>query len=416
MKTYSLYELNEFLRRIVALNFSETIWITAEIGQSKRSRGIYYLHLLEKEGDTVIAEMQAVIWNSQLSLIRRQLAEVHNVPTADFDMESVIGEGLEVRLRGRVDFHERFGLKIIVEEIDSTYTLGKLALQRQQLIANLQKEGLFEKNSKLMLPIVMQRIAVITSKTAAGWADFQEHIKNNHYQYTFDIHIFESAMQGNAAAEEVGKALLKIEKIKNNFDCVVIIRGGGAKLDLIAFDDAKLARTVANHTLPILVGIGHEIDSTIIDMVAHTSLKTPTAVADFLVNYNANFEALVLEASRSMRFLSQNTLYTEGGVLLQAENIVKQQTDFLLKKEVQKLDFWQQMIPQNVQNMLEKAVMRLDNIEKNIELMSIDATLKRGFSITRRPDGSLLDSVTKAKKGEMIETEIADGKIMSHID
>ena len=185
MKTYSLYELNEFLRRVVALNFSDSVWVTAEMGQISLSRGHYYIRLLEKEADNIIAELSAVVWAADFKRMQR----VFGAAT-----QGVLSEGMEVRLKGRLDFHERYGLKFIIEEIDPTYTIGKLEIQRRLLIAELKSEQLLGLNAALSPPSVWQRIAVISSETAAGWADFQNHISENIYAYRFHIQLFPSAM------------------------------------------------------------------------------------------------------------------------------------------------------------------------------------------------------------------------------
>ena len=285
LKTYSLYELNEFLRRVVALNFSESVWVTAEIGQIGLSRGHYYIRLLEKDNEEIVAEMSAVVWSTDFKRIQR---------TISGGLDTVFLEGMEVRLKGRLDFHERYGLKLIVEEIDPTYTIGKLEIQRRKLIAELQNEELLQLNAFLIPPSVWQRIAVISSETAAGWADFQNHIAENMYAYRFAIQLFPSAMHGQFVEREMLQQLERIKAMKDDFDAVVIIRGGGAKLDLTAFDNPSVCRAVARFPLPVLTGIGHEIDFTVLDMVAFTALKTPTAVADFLIESHLKFESSLI--------------------------------------------------------------------------------------------------------------------------
>jgi exodeoxyribonuclease VII large subunit len=406
MKTYSLHELNEFLRRVVALNFNESIWVTAEIGQINESRTHRFLSLLEKEGEDVIAELSAVIWASDFRRIKRILGG---------NTEGVLSDGVEVRLRGRLDFHERYGLKFVIEDVDPTFTLGKMELERQELIATLEAEGLLRLNARNPLPAVLQRLAVISSETAAGWEDFRSHIEENEYGYDFDISFFAAAMQGIFVEKEVMRQLRAIEMRKGDFDAVIIIRGGGAKLDLAAFDSGSLCRAIADFPLPILTGIGHEIDSTVADMVAHTSLKTPTAVADFLLSHNAIFESRVLDLGNTLRFYAQNRLNTEGGYLTRAESVLTFPTQFLLKNEHQKLDELSRRLAVAPSLILKYEGMKIDNALKIMDLMSIEATLKRGFSITRRADGSVLATVNDVKTNEFLETELSDGHIKSRI-
>ncbi len=406
MKTYSLYEFNEFLRRVVALNFNESIWLTAEIGQISESRSHRFLSLLEKDGEEIVAELSAVIWGSDFRRIKRILGE---------NTEGVLSDGSEVRLRGRLDFHERYGLKFVVEDVDPTFTLGKMELERQELLASLEAEGLLRLNAQHSLPSVLQRLAVISSETAAGWEDFRSHIEENEYAYQFDIRFFAAAMQGIFVEKEVVRQLKAIEARKADFDAVVIIRGGGAKLDLAAFDSGVLCRTIADFPLPVLTGIGHEIDSTVADMVAHTSLKTPTAVADFLIAHNVMFESRVLELGNVLRFYAKNRLNTEGGYLTRAESMLTFPTQFLLKNEHQKLEELSRRLAAAPAQILKFEKIKIDNALKIMDLMSVEATLKRGFSITRRADGSVLTNAKEIKAGEILNTELSDGRLKSSV-
>lgn len=403
MKTYSLYELNEFLRRVVALNFSESVWVTAEMGQISLSRGHYYIRLLEKEGEDIIAEMSAVVWSSDFKRIQRVFGAATN---------GVLSEGMEVRLKGRLDFHERYGLKFIVEEIDPTYTIGKLEIQKRKLIAELQNEQLLGLNATLPPPSVWQRIAVISSDTAAGWADFQNHILENMYAYRFDIQLFPSAMQGQHVEKELLKQLEHIESEKDRFDAVVIIRGGGAKLDLAAFDNPSVCRAVAKFPLPVLTGIGHEVDYTVLDMVAFTALKTPTAVADFLIERNGQFESSLVEMGHFLNQYVQNRLYTEGGDLSKLDSFLQFQTAFFIKNQAQKLEYCANELPKMVAQILKFENNQLDNTLKIIDLMSVESILNRGFSITRK-NGKVVSSISDIQKGDELETQVSDGTILS---
>jgi exodeoxyribonuclease VII large subunit len=405
LKTYSLYELNEFLRRVVALNFSESVWVTAEIGQISLSRGHYYIRLLEKERDDVIAEISAVVWASDFKRMQRVLGA---------NTEGVFAEGMEVRLKGRLDFHERYGLKLVVEEFDPTYTIGKLEIQRRKLIAELQAEGLLDLNAALPTPSVWQRIAVISSETAAGWADFQNHISENIYGYKFAVQLFPSAMQGQFVEREMLQQLARIQSEKEKFDCVIIIRGGGAKLDLAAFDNPSVCRAVAVFPLPVLTGIGHEVDYTVLDMVAHTALKTPTAVADFLIERTMQFETNLVELGNTLNQYVQNRLYTEGAQLSKIDNFLQFQTAYFLKTQAQQLDRLAEDLPKMVLQFIKYENLKLDNALEIINLMSVEATLKRGFSITRK-NGQVVSSINDVQKGDAIETQVLDGILISYI-
>lgn len=405
MKTYSLQELNEFIRRVVALNFSESVWVTAEIGQIKSSRGHFYLDLLQKEGDEVVAQMSGVIWAMEYRRIQRILGA---------NTEGVLADGMEIKLKGRLDFHERYGLKIIVEEIDATFTIGKLELERRKVITELQRKGLIGKNAGLNLPSVIQRIAVISSETAAGLQDFLNHIKFNESAYCFDVQLFQSAMQGSLVEKTMLAQLASIKAIHHQFDCVVIIRGGGARLDLTAFDNAAVGEAVAKFPLPVLTGIGHDVDQTVLDLVAHLALKTPTAVADFILTHNLKFESSLLEMGNYLNLYVQKRLDTEGGLLLRWADLLKYKTQFALKQENQTLDNWEKEMPKRVHQILKYENNQIGNLLKIIELMQIESILKRGFSISR-VNGKVVTDADSVPKNAELTTQLSSGILKSKI-
>jgi exodeoxyribonuclease VII large subunit len=406
LKTYSLYELNEYLRRVIALNFAESVWITAEIGHVGVSRGHYYIDLLQKEENDVVAQMSAVIWAGEFRRIARNLGG---------DTEGVLAEGMEVKLKGRLDFHEKFGLKIIIEDIDATYTIGKLEMQRRQLIKELQKKGFFEKNKMIPLPTVIQKIAVISSETAAGWQDFRNHLFENAYAYHFDIELFQSAMQGSLVEKMMLQQLDNIHARRREFDCVVIIRGGGSRLDLVAFDNPAICKAIAQFSLPVITGIGHDIDQSVLDMVAHTALKTPTAVADYITNRNLHFESTITEMYRFVQEYASNRLDTEGVALTRTEDFLNFKTNLMLKVHAQNLDIFEKEIKQNIKQLIKNEQFTLNNFSSIIDLMSIESILKRGFTVTKK-GGKFVTSSTKIKKGDVIETVFADGVVESKIE
>jgi exodeoxyribonuclease VII large subunit len=405
LQTYSLYELNEFLRRVIALNFNESIWITAEIGQINGVRGNFYLDLVQKEDKEIVAQTQGVIWAADYRRIEKQLGD---------NTEGVLAQGMEIRLKGRLDFHERYGLKILIEDIDATFTIGKVEIQRQQLIKDLQRKGLIGLNGALELPSVIQRIAVISSETAAGWQDFKNHIALNDYGYSFGVQLFQSAMQGSLVEKTLLQQLENIKIRKRDFDAVVIIRGGGARMDLVAFDTPSLCEAVARFPLPVLTGIGHDIDQTVLDMVAHTSLKTPTAVADFILTQCARFEGELLEIQSFIKYYAKNRLNTEGGYLTRTQEFLRFKTQSLLQSQNYLLDHIQHQLGKDVKKVVQLEKIQLINISKMVDLMSVETTLKRGFSITRK-GGKVVKRVTDIQVGDILETVLTDGIVVSTV-
>ena len=205
---------------------------------------------------------------------------------------------MAVKLKVNVDYHERYGLKLIIEDIDTSFTVGVLEMQRQAILLEIKKRDLVRKNAQTHLPSVLQRIAIISSDRAAGWKDFVKHIHDNPYGYHITLDLFEAAMQGQQVEPEILDSLNVIENNIDQYDAVAIIRGGGGRTDLAAFDNFPLARRIADFPIPVLIGIGHEIDQSVLDIVAYRSLKTPTAVADFIIEHNAEFEGRLEEQFR----------------------------------------------------------------------------------------------------------------------
>ena len=284
MESYTLFQLNEYIRRVIALNFREPLWIEAEIAQIKESRGNHYLELVEKEedGDEIIAQISGAIWYRNFQFIKRKIGDL---------IYDLLVEGTQVRLKCQVDYHERYGMKLVVQDLDPKFTFGQLEMKRQEIINRLEEEGMMELNKSLLLPTVIQKIAVISSKGAAGYQDFKNQLTQNNYGYTFKVDLFDSAVQGLKVEQDTVGAIEQIVGSKTAYDVVCIIRGGGSKLDLAGYDNYAIASSIALSEIPFLIGIGHDVDSTVTDLVACLSLKTPTAVADFIVERNMQFEA-----------------------------------------------------------------------------------------------------------------------------
>ncbi len=407
MQTYSLFELNEYVRRILALNLPDAIWVTCEIAQLNESRGNYFLELVQKseEEDTIIARSEAAIWSKTYRQLKRSVGK---------KLEDILQEGLEVKMQVRVTFHERYGLKMAIEDIDPTYTLGKLALKREQTLQQLEEEGKLFQNAELALPIVLQRIAILSSPTAAGLQDFQNQLRQNAYSYHYKLDLFATAMQGDRVSEEMQKQLRKIAKQSYAYDVVVVIRGGGARLDLQAFNEYELCAALADCPLPVLTGIGHDIDQTVADIVAHQSLKTPTAVADFLLQHNAQFEAVLLQYSQQLGQISQTYLQQEKSKLDQQQQFIQLHTQSLLQQQTQQIDFLAAQLPISAQRQLTLETEKIEQLSRMTDLLSLEATLGRGYSLTTK-DGKAIQTPSDLQVDDEIETTFKDGQIKSKI-
>jgi exodeoxyribonuclease VII large subunit len=404
---HTLLELNQFLNRIVVANLPEPVWVTCEIMQINNSRGHYYIDLIEKDEITqqIVAQSQAVMWSGTYYRLKKKIG---------VNFKNLLQSGIQVLVEVKVDFSARYGLKLVIENIDPAYTLGQMELQRQATIEQLKKEDLFKKNNQLILPKVPQRIAVISSSKAAGLQDFLQELTTNQYDYDIKYHLFEAAMQGQFSEKEIISALREIEKQKGNFDAVVLIRGGGSKLDLSGFDSLKICRTLANFPLPVLTGIGHEIDESISDLVAHSSLKTPTAVATFLIERFLNYELKVNQLHQLIGQNTQSVLNRNSQFLEQIEQGVKYTVKTQLFNAERMVDYIDHEIPKLVKSRLRLASSKLALIEKTVELLNPKNTLKRGFSMTTK-NGKIITSRTLFKENDIIETHFADGKIQAKV-
>lgn len=406
MHTHSLFELNEHIRRILALNFEQPIWIVAELAQVGESRGHRYLDLVQKgETGDIVAQAQAALWSAEFRQINARFP---------LGLMPLLREGLELRMQVRPEFHERYGFKLHITDIDPAHTFGQLDLLRRQTIQTLREQGLFDLNRSLTLPLVLQRIAVISSENAAGLQDFRAHLEHNSFGYTFDCQYFIAAVQGKNAEIEIVDALEKISRSSKKFDCVVVVRGGGAKLDLMAFDGLALCQKAAQMPLPLIVGIGHDVDESVLDLVAHTSLKTPTAVADFLTNHNLIFEGNILEAAGDLENIAQNILKIKHLELDRAETTTRFSAREQTQDAVRNLGFLAEKLPTITAQILREHDRELEKIEAIYLNLHPENVLRRGYSITTK-NGKALISNMEVLSGDQIQTRLWEGMVRSEV-
>ncbi|NEM98550.1 exodeoxyribonuclease VII large subunit [Pontibacter burrus] len=321
----SLFELHQQIREELEVAFPESYWVVAEIAQitPDRRKGHCYLTLVDKGDDArnVVAQARATIWSARFAMLGRFFEDKTGQP---------LKAGLKILFQASVRFHELYGLSLDIHNIDPNYTIGDLARQRQETIKRLEAEGLLTANKELELPEVPQRLAIISSATAAGYQDFIHQLKNNAYGYSFHTTLFPATVQGNDAPASVNKAMALIANYSERFDAIVMIRGGGSQTDLSCFDDYTIAAAIGNSPLPVLTGIGHERDESIADLVAHTRLKTPTAVATFLIDRFRSAEEYTEGLYDSIRlFTSQQLRLTEDRLERLQLSISNTTKDFL---------------------------------------------------------------------------------------
>lgn len=407
----TLRALNRYIRQALALNFPAPLWVTAEIAKIQYSRGHCYLELIEKktnrdenlpEEDEIAAQASAVIWKNQLATLRPKLGD---------QISDLLREGVELKLFVLVDYHERYGLKLIVQDLDADYTLGRMELTRRQTLLALKTEGLIERNKQVALPLAIQRIAVVSSPNAAGLQDFEQHLRHNPYGYAFSLKLHPVAVQGRDAALQTREALERIAQASGQYDVAIVLRGGGSRTDLAPFDDLRLCRTAANMPLPLLSGIGHDIDQSALDVVAHTALKTPTAAADFIIWHNAEFEGEILNmgadlkrlASARVEALLQKVAYQSESLRWSARSAIQRSRHRLSQIAL--------LVPERARHALQRSARKLDYAEALCAQLHPSRTLRRGYSLTF-DGGRLLRSAAETSPGASIETRLSDGSIL----
>ena len=385
MQAISLYELNHLVKELIEGSFTDTYWVTAELSEVRvAGRGHCYMELVEQgdQGAAPRAKARAIVYANLYPLLKITFEEATG---------QVLRAGLKVQLEVEISFHEAYGYSLIVRDIDPAYTLGSLAQRRREILQQLEQEGVLEMNKSLVLPRPLQRIAVISSATAAGYGDFCQQLDRNLQGYAFCHQLFPAIMQGESAARSIIHALDSIAAEQDRWDAVVIIRGGGAVSDLAGFEDYELAANCAQFPLPVIVGIGHDRDTTVLDFVAHTSQKTPTAVAAFLID-RMDAEARMLSNYERISQLAVRLLDQRNGQVVQMEQGLR----MALRHYQQNLHY------------------RLDVLERAVNHYNPDNILRLGYSITRI-NGKAVTSASALKQGDIIITQFADGTAHSEI-
>ena len=402
-KFHTLFELNRLVRETIECEMPNEYWVEAELSECRELRGHCYMELIEKDKQTAtpIAKASAKCWASKWILVR---------PYFERTTGQRLVAGMKVLLKVYPQFHEAFGFSWIVTDIDPTYTLGDMARKRQEIIRKLKEEGVFDLQKELTLPIFCQRIAVISSETAAGYGDFCNQLSNNPYGFQFQTQLFPAIMQGEGVEQSIINALERI--YDQPFDCVVIIRGGGATSDMSGFDTLALAEHVANFPLPIITGIGHDRDESILDMVSHTRVKTPTAAAALLIDHLKEMLDTVMNAQNSITRLVQQKLLTLSAQLSNVSEAIPRLFTIVKTRQEAKIDALQQRIPMLLERRLLAENHRLQLMEEKLKALDPQLLLKRGYSITLH-NGRAVKDATTLKAGDEIETHLAQGLIHS---
>lgn len=424
----SLYELNALVKRSINSCMPDTYWVQAELSDVRSNySGHCYLEFVQKEprGNNLIAKARGTIWSNVYRLLK---------PYFEEETGQAFVAGIKVLVNVSVEFHELYGYSLTVQDIDPTYTLGDMARRRREILKQLEEEGVLTLNKELELPLLARRIAVISSATAAGYGDFCNQLEHNPYGFIFYPHLFPAIMQGDRVEQSIIAALDAINARRDDWDVVVIIRGGGATSDLSGFDTYDLAANCAQFPLPIITGIGHERDDTVLDSVSHTRVKTPTAAAEFLINHLhdtaetlEDYTSSILyavsarmerEKTRLARFTERIPIQTKMRLKdehYRQERVMKQLEAGLqsrLARERHHLQLIESQLGIGSQHRLVKETHRLQLLEQQLKAASPEHLLKRGYSITLR-NGKAVTDASSLKEGDELDTRFAKGAIKS---
>ncbi len=383
--SFSLFELNQHLRRVITFNMRESLWVRCEISDMNHNRGFVYLSLVDRDNQRLRAKSGAMIRPKDLENIKKNVGDA---------VWSILQAGQQVLLLVSVEYTELYGITLVVKEIEAAFTIGQQELQRLATLKRLQEEQFLDLNRQLDLPSVPQRIAVISSKEAAGLQDFLQHLHNNPHHFAFKTELFQAAVQGVNVSKEIVQQIESIESQADNFDCIVIVRGGGARLDLMGFDDFEVCKAIATCELPVLTGIGHDVDETLADLVSHSSMKTPTAVADFLVQSVLNFEVLLNRSAIDLQQVLQRRMRNEAVRLDNLQNRLSYANKTYFQFEQRNLDI----------------------LENKLDLILPDRTLQRGFALLYDEDGLPVKSVNQLRAGQVLTVRLQDGEFVVRIE
>jgi exodeoxyribonuclease VII large subunit len=400
----SLYELNKLIRSALETAFPQTFLVTAEIA-SCDVRNHCYLTLVDKDENTIRAEIRAVIWAQRFKTLAVEFQEATGVQ---------LTRGIKILFEASVSFHERYGLKLNILNIDPSYTIGEMSRKRKEILERLSKERLINRNKDLAFPLVPQRIGIISSATAAGYEDLMHHLMNNAYGYRYTCRLYEAIMQGDRAEESILSALTHCADEFLYLDVVVIVRGGGGQADLHCFDSYEIGKQIALLPLPVISGIGHERDITVVDEVSHERVKTPTAVADLIITKTKEFEDRIDSLAHGLVF-GTHKLTAD---LRESLSSLARNLDTVMRNEL--LDSFHNLKSfikglQYSLKLLKIHGERLKTVQSNIHHLNPRNVLKRGYSITYC-DSAIVKSAANVKTGDSLRTVLYKGELESAVE
>ncbi len=387
----------------------DTYWVVAEVNELRESAaGHCFMELVQKSetDERIEAKASANIWAHLYRMVK---------PYFESATGTTLSNGMKIMVRVAVQYHELYGLRLNILDIDPTYTVGEVALQRKKTIDRLKDEGVYDMNRELELPLLPRRIAVISSESAAGYGDFMQQLRGNSYGYRFTVTLFSATVQGKDAEPSIISALEQIHARAHEFDVVAMLRGGGSQSDLSCFDSYLLASNVAQFSLPVITGIGHDRDVSVVDMVAHTMLKTPTAAAEFLVEKMAEQEAQLNVLSEALSEIWDSTLDSQEQQLRSCSSRLVLLTQQKIAKEKANVERY---LPERLRQLCAYKIaysnLKVNELESKVSLLNPHNILKRGYSITLK-NGVPLLRASEVCKGDALETILSEGRIQSQV-
>lgn len=408
MESLSLFELNALVKRSLSQCLPDEYWVQAELSDVRsNSTGHCYLEFIQKDprSNNLVAKARGTIWATIYRILRPYFEEATG---------QAFTSGIKVLVKVSVEFHELYGYSLTVHDIDPTYTLGDMARRRREILKQLEEEGVLTLNKELDMSLLPQRIAVISSPTAAGYGDFCHQLQSNSFGFYFYTELFPALMQGYQVEDSVLQALDKIHARIDEFDVVVIIRGGGATSDLSGFDTYLLAASCAQFPLPVITGIGHERDDTVLDSVAHTRVKTPTAAAEYLVARMSDAAAQLLHWAEQLRDVALNRMEEEKQRLMYLQRRIPSAVVSRLSAAKMQLLTARKDMHRAVQVLLTAQKHRLELVAQRVEGASPERLLQRGYSLTLK-EGKVVTDATSLREGDRLTTRLAKGEVDSVI-
>ena len=426
-KALTLYELNQMVHETIIISIPDEYWVEAEISDIREVRGHCYMELIQKDeyGNTPLARASAKCWKNKWMYISPHFERITG---------HILRAGMKILVQVYADFHETYGFSWIITDIDPTFTMGDMARKRQDIIRKLQEAGVLELQKELSLPLFTQRIAVISSEQAAGYGDFCNQLSKNDYGFQFKLSLFRSIMQGEQIESSIISALNEINRKIDHFDVVVIIRGGGSTSDLSGFDSLLLAENVANFPLPVITGIGHDRDESVLDLVSHIRVKTPTAVATLLIDHLIEVYNRISDAQEELTQIVQRRIEIEKMRL----NIISEKVPVLFSFVSNRQNAWFDNLFLRIQNAITNRIRqteqhlnslsemlsplyehirlrenhRLEILQQKIKAQDPMLILNRGYSITTL-NGHVIRNTKNLKKGDILCIQMAKGKVTS---